>query len=397
MEEKIALQTRAIHSGERKRGSGVVPVTTPIVTAATYIYDDVGDLDQVFGREKEGPSYARYSNPTNAVLEEVLTDLESGVGSLATSSGMAAIQTAIHVALADRTRSVLASSSLYGATVNLLMNFFEPQGVSVRFVDFCDVASVAQAIGNEKPGVLMMETISNPLLRVAPLDRIAELARSAGAALIVDSTFTTPLMIRPLEWGAHMVVHSLTKYLSGHGDVLGGCVVSDTEHLEVIRGYSRLAGPVLGPFESYLTLRGVKTFPLRMERQCANACRVAQWLSERPEVDRVYYLADPHHPDAAAIRRLFPENLRGAVVSFELRDAGREQIFRFMNALRRVVTGTSVGDVHTMVLYPVMASHRDISPRQRERMGIRPNLLRLSVGIEAVEDILSDLDQALRT
>jgi cystathionine gamma-synthase/methionine-gamma-lyase len=396
MEEKIALQTRAVHAADRKRGPGATPVTTPIYTAASYIYDDIAELDQVFSQEKTGESYARYSNPTNRALEELLTDLESGAGALATSSGMSAMQTALQIALADRNRSVVAAQSLYGASINMLMNIFAPQGVAVRFVDFCDLAAVRATIEKDKPGVLLMETVSNPILRVAQMDKIAEMTRAAGAALVVDSTFTTPLMCRPLEWGAHLVVHSLTKYLAGHGDVLGGVVISDAGHLDALRAYGRLAGPVLGPFESYLTMRGIKTFPLRMERQCSNACRVAQWLASRPEVERVFYLADPKHPDSAAIQRLFASGLYGAVVSFELLDADQDRIFRFMNALRMIVPATSLGDVHSMILYPVMASHRDLAPKQRERMGIRPNLLRLSVGIEAVDDILGDLAHALQ-
>jgi cystathionine gamma-synthase/methionine-gamma-lyase len=212
---------------------------------------------------------------------------------------------------------------------------------------------------------------------------------------VVDNTFATPLLLRPLELGAHFSVHSVTKYLAGHGDVLGGVVITDEQNLEPLRALSRTTGPVLGPFESYLTMRGIKTFPLRMERQCANACRVASWLATHPRIERVYFPANPDHPDASAIRRLFPANLYGAIVSFELKEAGRAEIFRFMDALQLVVRATSLGDVHTMMLYPVMSSHREISPKHRERMGIRENLVRLSVGIEAAEDIIADLEQAL--
>jgi cystathionine gamma-synthase/methionine-gamma-lyase len=240
-----------------------------------------------------------------------------------------------------------------------------------------------------------METISNPLLRVASLDRIAEIARDDGAALVVDNTFASPLLCRPLSLGAHFSVHSVTKYLAGHGDVLGGIVVTDLEHIDSLRALSRTIGPVLGPFESYLTMRGIKTFPLRMERQCANAARVAAWLAAHPRIERVYFTGDAAHPDAAAIRRLFPPGLTGAVVSFEIRGAGREEIFRMMDALQLIVRATSLGDVHTMILYPTMSSHREISPKHRERMGIRDNLLRLSVGIEAAGDIIADLDRAL--
>ncbi len=305
----MKLQTKSVHTGERKRGRGCVPVTTPIYQSASYIYDDIRDLDRVFAREIPGDSYARYTNPTNAALEEVVTDLESGAGALACSSGMQALHTAIQVALQDRRRSIVAASALYGATVNLLMKLVEPSGVEVRFVDFCDLNALRAAVTEHKPGALLMETVSNPLLRVAPVDRVAEIAREVNAALIVDSTFSTPVVTRPLEWGANLVVHSLTKYLSGHGDVLGGIIVSDAEHLEALRAFSRIAGPVLGPHESYLALRGIKTFPLRMERQCQNACKVASWLATHPQVDRVYFTGDPAHPDAAVIQRVFAPGL----------------------------------------------------------------------------------------
>jgi cystathionine beta-lyase/cystathionine gamma-synthase len=277
-----------------------------------------------------------------------------------------------------------------------LMTVLEPTGVAVRFADVCDLDALRAVVAEAKPGCILVETISNPLLRVGQLDQIAAIAREAGAALVVDNTFGTPLLVRPLELGAHFSVHSVTKYLAGHGDVMGGAVVTDREHYETLRALSRTTGPVLGPFESYLTMRGIKTFPLRMERQCANACRVASWLAAHPRVERVYFTGDPAHPDAAAIRRQFPQNLYGAMISFEVKDARRPEVFAFMDRLRMIVRATSLGDVHTMMLYPVMSSHRDISPKHRERMGIRENLVRLSVGIEAPEDILADLDQALR-
>jgi cystathionine gamma-synthase/methionine-gamma-lyase len=351
-------------------------------------------LDRVFSREEEGYCYSRYDNPSVAALEQLVTSLEAGHGSLACATGMSALQAAIATALADRRRSIVAANALYGATVSLLMNVFEPTAVAVRFADVCDLAAFRAAVAEAKPGCIVVETISNPLLRVGELDRIAEIAREAGAALVVDNTFATPLLFRPLEHGAHFTVHSLTKYLAGHGDVMGGIVICDEAHFEALRSYGRTTGPALGPFESYLAMRGIKTFPLRMERQCSNACRVANWLAAHPAVDRVYFTGDPAHPDAAAIRRLFPQNLHGAMVSFELKGAGRDEVFRFMDALKLVVRATSLGDVHTMMLYPVMSSHREISPKHRERMGIRDNLVRLSVGIEAPEDIIADLEQA---
>ena len=390
----MKIASKAVHSGDRRKPAAHIPTTTPIYTASTYCYETTEELDKVFGEEIQGVSYSRYGNPTNDALEELLTSLEGGAGSLATSSGMSAIQIAVTAALLDRRKSILAASALYGATIKLLMQVLEPFGVEFRFVDICDLHAVRAAMEEMKPGCVFMETISNPLLRVGQIDKIAEMCRASDAALVVDNTFATPLMVRPLDLGAHMVVHSLTKYLAGHGDVLGGAVICDADHLPVVRQLSRTYGPVLGPFESYMTMRGIKTFPLRMERQCRNACRLASWLAAHPAVERVYYPADPNHPDAAVVSRLFPKDLYGAMVSFELKGAGKQDVFRWMDGLKMIVRGTSLGDVHSMVLYPVMASHRDISPKQRERMGIRENLLRMSVGIEDFDDITADLSGA---
>jgi len=393
----LKIETQAVHVGDRKKPGPAVPVTTPINLASSYFYDSMQQLDRVFARTEPGYSYARYDNPTNAALEELMTVLECGHGALACASGMAAVEMAVTTALAGRRKSVVAADALYGATISLLMKVLEPAGVAVRFADVCDLDALRAAVAEARPGCILVETISNPLLRVPEIDKIAEIARQAGAALVVDNTFGTPLLVRPLELGANFTVHSVTKYLAGHGDVLGGIVVSDERHFDPLRALSRIVGPVLGPFESYLTMRGIKTFPLRMERQCANACRVAAWLGAHPKVERVYFPGDPAHPDAPAIRRLFPANLYGGMVSFEIQDAGREEVFRFMDSLKLIVRATSLGDVHSMMLYPVMSSHREVSPQHRERMGIRDSLVRLSVGIEAVEDIVADLEQALGT
>jgi cystathionine beta-lyase/cystathionine gamma-synthase len=395
----MKIETKAVHSGDRKpnpdKPNAFIPVTTPVYTAASYIYESTAQLDRVLGREEPGYCYSRYDNPTNAALEELMTSLENGHGALACSSGMTAIHIALLAALTDRRKSVVAASALYGATTSLLTKVLEPLGIEINFVDICDLDAIRQKIADAKPGCVFMETISNPLLRVGDMDRIAELTRSAGAALVVDNTFATPLLLRPLEHGAHMAVHSVTKFLGGHGDVLGGIIVADHDHSEIIRSLGRTIGPALGPFESYLTMRGIKTFALRMERHCSNACRVATWLSSHPEIARVHYLADPAHPDAAVIRRLLPDGLYGAIVTFELKNGTKEDVFRFMDRLKVVVRATSLGDVHSTVLYPLIASHRDIAPKQRERMGIHDGLVRLCVGIEAVDDIIADLEQAL--
>lgn len=396
----MKIHTSAVHAGDRKQPGRHIPVTTPIHTAASYFYAESVMLDKVFGHEEAGYAYGRYDNPTNAALEELVATLEgaspaNGGGALATASGMLALQAALLTCLAERRRKVLCAEALYGATVKLLMNVLEPYGIETRFVDFCDEAAFAKAIESFQPGCVLMETVSNPLLRVADLSRIAAMAREANAPLIVDNTFATPLLVRPLEHGADYVVHSLTKYLSGHGDVLGGAIVTTGDKLTEIRAMSRVVGPILGPFECYLAMRGIKTFPLRMERQCRNAAAIAAFLRTHPSVERVYYLDDPRHPDRHNIEKLFSDGLYGAMVSFEVRGLDQPGVFAFMDRLKMVVPATSLGDVHTMMLHPWTASHRDVSPRHKERTGIRENLVRLSVGIEDPGDIVADLEQAL--
>ncbi|MBV8833338.1 MAG: PLP-dependent transferase [Acidobacteriaceae bacterium] len=393
----MKFASQVVHAGDRKRQPGApVPSTTPIHLASTYFYDSAQTLDRIFGHEEEGFCYSRYASPTNAALEELTTTLEGGFDSLATASGMAALQIAFQTVLLDRPHSVLASHSIYGATVGLLDDVLGPFDVRVKYVDVCDRAALEKAVHSFQPGCIFIEGISNPLLRVADIPAIAELARNAGAALVVDNTFATPMLMRPLDLGANVVVHSATKYLAGHGDVLGGIVVTDEAHAEPVRRLSRIIGPVLGPFESYLTMRGIKTLALRFERQCRNAGCLASWLASHPCVDRVFYPGDPNHPDAATIKQLFAPGLFGAIVSFEIKGGTRSSILEFMDRLRMIVPGTSLGDVHTLLLYPWIASHRNVSPKMRERMGIGENLVRIAVGIEDFEDIRADLDAALR-
>jgi cystathionine gamma-synthase/methionine-gamma-lyase len=391
----MKFESKTVHVGDRKKAGNYIPVTTPIYTASSYFYDSMEQLDRVFGREEQGPSYARYDNPTVNALQDLVNELEGGHGTLATSSGMMAVHLALLAALVDRPKRVVAGNVLYGATTHMLMTVFGALGVETHFVDVCDLAAFEAAVAENKPGAVVVESISNPLLRVCALDRIAAIARHAGAPLIVDNTFATPMLLRPLELGASMVVHSATKYLAGHGDVLGGLIVSDKENFEVLTSLLRTMGPNLGPFEAYLTMRGIKTLALRMEKQCANARKVAAWLAMHPRVERVYFPGDPKHPDAATVARLYPGDLHGAMVAFELKGAGKKEVFAFMEKLKMIVCATSLGDVHSMALYPAMSSHRDLSPKHRERIGIRDSLVRLSAGIEAAEDVVADLAQAL--
>jgi len=394
----MKFESKVVHCGDRKRRKGVAtPSTTPIHLGTTYFYDSAATLDRVLGHEEEGFSYARYASPTNEALEELTTDLEGGAGSLATASGMAAVQIAVQAALIDRPHTILASHSIYGATVGLFDQILSPLGIKVKYVDVCDLPALEKTVADTQPGCIFIESVSNPLLRVPRIDRLAESARSCGAALIVDNTFATPMLLRPLDLGAHMVVHSVTKYLAGHGDVLGGIVVSDEQHHEPVRSIACIAGPLLGPFESYLTMRGIKTLALRFERQCRNARLLAEWLSSHPCVDRIYYCSDPVHPDACAIRQSFAPGLFGGILSFEIKGATKDSVLAFMDRCKMIVPGPSLGDVHSLLLYPLIASHRNVSPKMRERMGIKENLVRIATGIEDIEDIKRDLDFALRS
>ena len=391
------FESKVVHAGDRKRKKGAaIPSTTPIHLGTTFFYDSAATLDRVLGTPEEGFSYARYSSPTNEALEELTTAIEGGYGSLATCSGMAAVQIALQTALMDRSHTIVAAHAIYGATVGLLDQILSPFDVQVKYTDICDLDGFAKCVEQNKPGCVFLESISNPLLRVGNLSRIAEISQRVGAAVVVDNTFATPMMMKPLEFGANLVVHSATKYLAGHGDVLGGIVVSDRQHNETLRKISRIAGPQLGPFESYLTMRGIKTLAVRFERQCQNAKILAEWLASHPAVERVYYCSDAAHPDAENIRRFFTPGTFGAIFSFEIKGANKETVLQFMDALKMVVPGTSLGDVHTLLLYPLIASHRNVSPKMRDRMGIRENLVRVAAGIENVEDIREDIDQALK-
>ncbi len=391
--------TAAVHAGERAAHGSFTPVSTPIYHAATFLYDTADELDGAFDAD---PSfvYSRHGNPTVAALETALATLEGGAVAVACASGMAALHAALLACELGPGDRVLASQDLYGATGGLLNTIFAPLGVEAGFVDAGDLAATERALAKGRARVLLVETLSNPLLRVADLPALADLAHRHGARLIVDATFTPPVLVRPLEHGADLVTHSTTKYLGGHGDVLGGAVIAGPDFAAPLRTVGRLTGGIPGPTEAWLTLRGLKTLPLRWERQCRNAARVARWLAEHPAVEGVHYPGLPEHPQHALAARLFDPDEDGApqfgaMVAFTIREADRPCVYRFLDRLELCLRATSLGDVYTLVAYPAMASHREVPPAQRRRLGITDGLVRVSVGIEHVDDIIADLAQAL--
>ncbi len=321
---------------------------------------------------------------------------------MACASGMAALYLAVLAAgtplgsTQPRPRHILAASELYGATHTLLRDFFAAQNVGLSTFDATDPAALEAALGQNEPDVrVLIESLSNPLLKVADVRAIAERVHAAGARLVVDATMASPILHRPLAEGADVVVHSATKFLGGHGDVVGGVLAARTGFmLATAQRYARLLGVGLGPFDARLVSRGMKTLSLRVRQQCANAVRVAEWLHVQPGVARVMYPGLPDHPQHELAARQFG-GLFGALVTFELAEGTAERAFRLMDRLELILPATSLGDVYTLISYPAISSHRDVPAEVRHRQGIGDGVLRLSVGIEDAGDIIADLEQAL--
>src|SRR5262245_2493176 len=392
----LDITTQLVHGGERRPLPDLQPVSTPIYASATFTYDSMQEIDQVFGGEKTGYIYTRYANPTVAALEEAVRAIEEGATACAYSSGMAALHAALFACELKPGAVVLASQDLYGATTNLLLNVFGSFGIKTVTADFNDVTELRQKALELKPRVLVAETISNPLLKVCDLELCAEIAREVGARLIVDNTFASPYLCRPLQFGADMVVHSATKYLSGHADAMGGLVVSaDPMDSLALVGVMKLVGGILGVWEAHEILRGIKTLAVRMDRQCTNAQQLAEQMRQNQRVGRVYYPLPGDDTTATLVRRMLRPPFAGALVSIELQENSRDAAFRFMDALNLCVRSTSLGDVFTSVLHPATASHRDLTPTRRRELGITDGLVRISVGIEEVSDIIADIEQAL--
>jgi cystathionine beta-lyase/cystathionine gamma-synthase len=406
MEQPRRFETRAVHSGERRpvnrgRRNGredgdFFPISTPIYASTTFSHPDIETTDRVLGGEEAGYSYARYDNPTVRAFEEALAALEGpgeGTRALAFGSGMAAMHAALAAAELGPGATVLAAEQLYGSTATLLVQIFGQYDVEVRFVDAYDLGAVEKKVAQLRPRAVVIETISNPLLRVADVPAIAEITRAGGAALVVDNTFGTPYLQRPLELGADIVVHSATKYLSGHGDLTAGAVVAASPYDGAAEQVRKLVGGTLGAFEAWLAHRGLKTLALRMSRQCENSREIAFRLASHPKVARVHHPALGDHPDSGVAGRVLADT--GGLVAFELAAEGREAAFSFLNALELCVKAPSLGDIYTLAIHPATSSHRELSPSRRERLGVKENLIRLSVGIEHPQDVISDLEGAL--
>ena len=390
-----SIFTQAVHAGERQQPPRETSVTTPLYHSVGYLEPSAAVMEEVFSGETAGYVYRRYTSPTVEAFERAIAALEGGDAAFATASGMAAVHAALLAAGVRAGSHVVAARDCYGATYDLLATLLTEQGVTTHFVDATDAKHVEEAVSQYHPAAVLVEIVSNPLLKLADIGALARSAQNAGAALIVDSTFATPYLCRPLALGADYVVHSASKYIGGHGDVLAGVVATSHANRDKLFAIEKKIGAVLAPEVAWLALRGLKTLPLRMRQQCANAGIVAQFLSEHPAVTRVFYPGLPSHPQHQLARELFGERGFGGMVAFELRNGTRQAAFAFLDALKLVLPATTLGDVYSLALYPVMASHRAVPPAERAQLGITEGLLRLSIGIEDANDIVADLDAAL--
>jgi methionine-gamma-lyase len=393
----VKQASRAVHAGRggkagtgARAGQGGVPLAPDLSTAAVHVYTDLDDYDAVASGQRPGHFYGRNSNHNRAMLEEAVAELEGAEAGVATGSGMAALHVAI-LALAPKPVTVLATRELYGGTLALLRQDLEPAGYKALFVDLSDLEVVRRAM--DGAGLVLVETITNPLCRVPDIEAIAGMARSRGVPVLVDNTFATPVLCRPLELGATAVMHSVTKYLGGHSDLVAGVMVGSAPLMATARARSVRTGTPLGPFDSWLALRGMRTLDVRMRRHSDNAIALARAMRSMPGVAKVYHPLLEGSPSFVVATRLLPQG-SGGMMAFDL-EGGRAAVQRMMSRFQLVSFAASLGGVETTISYPEITSHRGLTPAERAQLGVGPGTVRVSVGIEAAEDIVADFAQAL--
>lgn len=390
---EYSIDTKLVHAGERRQTPIGKSVSTPIYPSTTYTYDSMAEMDKVFSGEGGDYVYSRYGNPTVNALEEAVAEIEKGKFAVAFASGMAAIHAALFACELAPDSVVLASQDLYGASFDLLKKIFGSYGVKTKTADFNNLNELKKLTEELKPRVLLAETISNPLLKICDIEAVAEIAHKSGAKLVVDNTFASPFLCQPLNYGADFSVHSATKYLSGHADATGGIVISNDEFDKpTLDGIKKLVGGVLSVWEAHQILRGIKTLGLRQEKQCRNAAILAEHLSKNEFIEKVYY---PNLGNKESADKILKDDFGGALVSIKLKNDSTAAAWKFMDSLKLCVRATSLGDVYTLVSHSASSSHRELSPKKRASLGIADSLVRISVGIEDVKDLIADIEQAL--
>ena len=390
----IRIGTRVVRAARALPAGEGVPVAPPLVQSVAFDYRSAAAQDAVFGSERAGYVYGRYGTPTTAALEIALAELDGTAAATCFVSGMAAIAAFVDACAVASGGRIVAQEDIYGQVRALFERWIRERGANIVFVHATDAARVEAALREAPTALLYVEAISNPLLRITDIAALAKLAHENGATLAVDATFASPVLLRPAALGADVVIHSLTKYVNGHGDVMAGSIAGSEEVARAMRDRTILDGAYLPPHEAWLCIRGMRTLELRVRRQCQTALQVAQHLASHPKIARVRYPGLPDHPQHGLAKRQFG-GLFGGVVTFDLKDGTKPGAFRFLDALQLAASATTLGDLFSEVLYPAISSHRRVAPEERARLGINEGTLRFSVGIEDPEDIIADLDGAL--
>src|SRR5437016_364603 len=384
MSEGQDISTECAHAGEQPLEPGSTPAVMPIYQTTVYDFPDLEQVDEIWDHRKPGFIYGRYGLPNHVALEAVAAKLEAAEGAVATASGMAAIVVAL-CAMMQSGEELVVANDCYGGTLSVAARDFLRLGIASRFVPTTNPAALEKAL-TPATKVLLVETLSNPLWNVIDVSAAAEMCHRKGVKLLVDNTVATPYLIRPLTMGADMVVHSATKFLGGHHDITAGLVVGDREFISRAREVQIRTGSSLAPFDAWLAVRSIKTFPLRMARICSNALAVSEFLRKHDKVDSVYYPGLVVHPQYEIVRRTM-RGLGGGMLSFELK-GGVGSAENFVKRLQLIRFAPSLGGVTTTISHPAKTSHRSLSPAQRAEAGISDALLRLSVGIEEPEDLI---------
>jgi O-succinylhomoserine sulfhydrylase len=358
---------------------------------SSFVFESAAQMAAVFAGDQAGNIYSRFTNPTVQAFERRLAMLEGGESCVATASGMAAILS-LCLTLLQSGDHIVASRTLFGSTISLFNNVLSRCGMGVSYVDAGDSAAVKAACG-ARTKLVFVETPNNPLTEIVDIAALAQVAHAAGALLVVDNCFLTPILQQPLKLGADLVVHSATKYLDGQGRCMGGAVVGDAQRVgKDLFGFMRTAGPCLSPFNAWVFLKGLETLPLRMRAHCESALALAQWLQRQPQVERVYYPGLPDHPQHALAKR--QQRGFGGIVSFEVK-GGRDAAWRVVDAVRMISITANLGDTRSTITHPATTTHARVSPEARRNAGIGEGLVRVAVGLENIEDIIADLGRGL--
>lgn len=377
----MKLETKLVHISTPDVLTGAI--STPIYQTSSYVQEEP-DVNKGF-------AYTRTANPTRKVVEQAIAELEGGIAGFAFSSGLAATDCVLK--LLKQGDEIIAVNDVYGGTYRIVTTVYNKFGVTSKFIDTTDIQNVLQAV-SDKTRFIWLETPTNPTLKISDIEEIAKISKQVGALLIVDNTFLSPALQQPIRLGADIVVHSGTKYLSGHGDVLSGfIVVKDPKIAEKLKYLQNTSGGVLSPFDSWLTLRGIQTLSLRMEKHSQNAQKIAEFLTTHPKVDKVYYPGLKNHPNhniSAKQQKGF-----GGMVSFSLKDDTLEAAKDFLTRTKIFLLAENLGDVRSLGSHPATMTHKSTPLEVRKETGIQDSLIRLSVGIENVDDLINDINQAL--